>query len=197
MAGTYSLQRDLDEAKAMVAALEPYVYEERLYGRLGGGFFSRMRQVSLTLGALWLRQRRLTVLEDQLDKSQKVTLKEIRKTHDAVRRKWRVHYEQKLITEATSRLKQIDHYYRECREDPASCHGTYMPEASRRTIVQEILLAMETYDIYSADLMVHVKQADGQLRLLVKPSDFIWPEALQIVYPREEFWWLYNRPPLV
>jgi hypothetical protein len=191
----YSIDQDLREAQAMVETLVPYVYEDNLYARLGGmGIFSTSNMPSLTLGAVLLRLRRLRALEPHLSREQRQTLRLLEKRHREVRAEWRHHYDKKLVQEALSRLKMINVYCTECQENPRGCAGAYMPEALRRTIVQEIVTAMNDYGVHSAEVDSLLPQTDSQLRRYVYPVPFIWSPVLEPVYPQDPFWWLYARP---
>lgn len=193
---TYSIDQDLREAEAMAEALIPYVYQEELYGRVGaGGMFSGGNTPSLTIGALLMRLRRLQALRDQMSPAQAALLDKIMAQNNGVANEWRVHYTQKIIHEAESRLKSLDAYFAECTEDPRSCYGAYMPEALRRTILQEIANQLNEFNAPSAELDRGLRRADQQLRRFIRPSDFVWAAVLQPVYPREQYWWLYSRPP--
>ncbi len=191
----YTVVQDVKEAQAMVECLSPYIYEDQLYRRIGGkGIFSRSNIPYMTLGAVLLRLRRLRALKAHLTDAQQNQLAQLENHHEEVRHEWRVHYERKLVKEALSRLDAMRMFFDECRESPRLCAGAYMPEALRRTIVQEIVLAMAELDIHSADLNAKIALIDGQLRSVVQPVNFIWSEMLQPVYPQESFWWLYHRP---
>ena len=190
----YNIEQDLYEAEAMAAALEPYIYEDKIYHNLGGrGLFKRALP-NMTLGAFILRLRRLRALELKLSGEQSQRLRAIEARHEAVREEWRVHYEKKLIAEAISRLNAMRTFFEECAEKPQQCRNIYMPEAFRRTVVQELVAVAEDMDIESAELRQKLGYTDIQLQGLLHPDDFIWAEILEDVYPREVFWWLYARP---
>lgn len=192
----YDLARDLREAQAMANALVPYVHEDALYGKVGGGgLFSASAMPSLTIGALLMRTRRLRALEDQLSAPERGTLSAIEGQIESVRREWTLHFSEKLVKEANSRLRAIEQYFKECEDDPRLCAGAYLPEALRRTIVQEIAAALERYDLPVTDLQRSMQQVDGKLRRYTEPSEFIWASALQPVYPNPPYWWLYAKPP--
>jgi uncharacterized membrane-anchored protein YhcB (DUF1043 family) len=185
----YSVDRDLKEAQAMAAALVPYVYEEELYGRVG------LNMPSLTIGALLMRLRRLQVLRDKLNSTQAATLEQVERQIEGVRQEWTTHYHKKVLREIDARLRDIQTYMRECKEDPKLCANAYMPEALRRTIVQELLAAVPPGDEQSTGLAAKTKQVDSELRRYVKQSNFIWSPELQPVYTPDTYWWLYSRPP--
>ncbi|PJF22555.1 MAG: hypothetical protein CUN56_05390 [Phototrophicales bacterium] len=193
---TYHLERDLKEAEAMAKALTPYVHEDQLYGAVGrSGFFSAAKMPSLTLGALLMRLRRLEVLQDRLNADQRLRLRNVVKRHDEVFREWNVHYKQKLVYEAKSRLKAMHQFFDECNDNPKSCASIYPPEVLRRTIVQEILIAMTEIDLQDDELTQLVRETDSRLQRAANAKhSFIWADELQPVYPEKPFWWLYRIP---
>ncbi|MBZ0288907.1 MAG: hypothetical protein K8I30_14920, partial [Anaerolineae bacterium] len=132
----YSIERDLKEAQAMASALVPYVYEDELYGRVG------MNMPSLTVGAILLRLRRLRALQGQLSPAQLDILQNIEAQVHSVSQEWSGHYQKKLVREAEARLRDIMTYAREAKESPRTAANAYMPEALRRTMIEEIVDAM-------------------------------------------------------
>lgn len=189
----YSVDNDLKEAQRMIESLEPYVYQDQLYMPIsGGGLFSPMP--ALTIGAVLLRLRRLRAQRQQMTASQQATLDTLEAQHKKVWNEWQVHYEKKLIEEATSRLKLLSSYLMDCKEDPRACASNYPAETLRRTIVQEIADFMEEHGIHSAEVDRGIARVDSQLRGYVKPTGFQWSPALQPVYPKDRFWWLYSEP---
>lgn len=184
----YSIETDLSEAQAMAQALTPYVYEEPLYGNIGN-------MPSLTLGSLLMRLRRLRALENQLTPAQRMRLSQIEAQHESVLRDWRTHYDAKLLKEVDSRLDDMKPFFSECREDPRACAGAYVPEAFRRTIIQEIIVTIENFDMNETNLASKLRRSDLELQRYIKTCPFIWSAILQPVYPPDTFWWLYNRPP--
>ena len=190
----YTIERDLTEAKALADHLVPYVYEDQLYGSIGGMFGSGSMP-SLTIGALLLRLHRLHALEGQLSDAQKTELASIDGQNESARKEWSVHYDGKLVQEATSRLKMMDRYFADCIEDPRSCATNYPPEALRRTVVAAIVKALAHDPAASGALGSTVSKIDSKLHRFAQPSDFLWASALEAAYPQSEYWWLYARPP--
>lgn len=191
----YKIDRDLSEAQAMSAALVPYVYEDTLYSTISGGLFGS-RLPALTIGSLLLRLRRLRELQSELTDQQRSQLNQIEAQHGEVMREWRIHYEKKLQTEAASRLRAMKPFFDECKENPRLCAGAYLPEAYRRTIVQEIFMQMAKMGLEPDTEMVNLRvMADDGLRRFIRPSEFIWDVILKPVYDEKRFWWLYGHPP--
>ena len=193
---TYSIDRDLEEAKAIADHLIPYVYGDQLYGSISGMFGSG-NAPSLTIGGLLLRLHRLHALEGQMNEAQKAKLSAIDAQNESARKEWTIHYNEKLVQESNSRLKMIERYFSDCDDEPRTCANNYIPEANRRTIVEDIANALARYNEPTADLTSAMRRIDSKLRRYAQPSDFVWATALQAAYPQDEYWWLYARPPRV
>jgi hypothetical protein len=194
----YDINRDLKEAGAMVKALEHYLKQDSLYGSVSGGFLSFSPMPSLTVGAILLRLRRLEALEadGKLDNKQRDNLRTITSQHKDIYTQNRRLYEEKLIREATSRLKAIHPFFEEAFKDPKSAPRNYRPEAMRRTIVQEILFRMEELGIQLDDeLKTLLSTTDNKLRRYATDKNgFVLDPALTDYYPVSPFWWLHQEP---
>lgn len=188
---SYSFEKDLREAKAMAEALVPYVHEDNLYGTVGGGgwFGGGAKMPALTIGALLMRLQRLRALESELSAEQRGQLSQAERQLEAVQREWTRHYEEKLVQEAKSRLKAIEQWFEENRDDPRSAANAYLPEAHRRTVVQAIADVLQSEEIEKA-----IRRVDSGLRRWIEPAEFLWSPALQAAYPQTTYWWLYGRP---
>lgn len=186
----FSIDQDLREAREMADVLEPYLQQNELYLKISGNL------PNMTVGSLLMRLHRLAVLDSQMSDKQRKTLQDIQTRHVKLRSEWSMHYGQKLVREANSRLDNLQAYLGECGEDEALCASAYPTEALRRTIIQSILAELDTVAQPSAEIDSRVKQVDSQLRQYNKPSDFVWPHGLEAAYPPAQFWWLYSRPPV-
>ncbi|MBN8618111.1 MAG: hypothetical protein J0L63_04350 [Anaerolineae bacterium] len=184
----YSIDLDLKEVKAMVDHLVPYIYEDDLYGKI------TLDSARLTPGAILLRLRRLNALRDQMSTAQAAQLDRISATNDKVRQEWAVAYGRKMVREAEARLRDLNTYLKECKDDPRLCANAYLPEALRRTMVAEILDALPA-EVDGSALKTSAKSVDSGLRRYVEETDFLWDRTLMPIYPAEAYWWLYNRPP--
>ena len=194
MSSKYSPKRDLEEFAQMGDKLGEYILADALYMPVSGGFFRGSSTPQLTTGAFLLRRRRLSLLRSGLDTAGQARLDQTIAHHDEIQREWRLHYEKKLARETQSRLKLMFAFLRDCSESPRDCAAAYPVEAIRRTIVQEILLAMDEFDYDKVELMPKVGHCDAGLRRFLRPSEFIWSPQLESVYARESFWWLYAMP---
>ena len=194
MSSRYSLERDLDELEQMVERLEDYLLGDAMYLPVGGGFFRGSSTPQMTLGALLVRRRRLSHLRSKLKRTDGIRLDAALTQHDELQREWTLHYEQKLLREVPSRLRVMTGFFRECSENPRDCAGAYPVEALRRSIIQEILLAMNDFGYDKREIIAAVRPADQALRRILHAGEFIWSPVLEEVYPRTNFWWLYSSP---
>lgn len=194
MSSNYQLETDLKEAAAMANHLEDYVRGDQLYGKAGNSFFSSMP--SLTVGALLMRLRRLDALRGQLKGRGEKQLEQTVEAWTDVREEWTHHYEQKMLREAHSRIDAMKAFFQECSKNMSQCAAIYRPELLRRTIVQELLREMDAMNTEKDDALDRdIKAADSKLRTFLRPDTFQWSEMLQPIYPQNEFWWLYQKPP--
>ena len=194
MSSRYSFERDLDELEQMVERLGDYLLGDAMYLPVGGGFFRGSSTPQMTIGALLLRRRRLSQLRAKLKRVDGLRLDAALAQHDDLQREWTLHYEKKLLREVPMRLKVMAGFFRECSESPRDCAGAYPVEALRRTIVQEILIALDEFAYDENEATVSARAADIALRRLLHAGDFIWAPQLEAVYPRATFWWLYASP---
>lgn len=200
MSEYYSIDQDLREAKAMIESLERYLPQNQLYGTVGtGGFFSGGNMPSLTVGAVLMRLRRLDALYDQLSIEQRRQYDALRNQHDAIKSDKVGSYQHKLNWEANSRLDAMRGFFDECTANPKLCPRVYLPEVLRRTLVEEVLIAIgddlndEENEVY-AGLKKKVRATDARFKRFLKPNEFIWAKELIPAYDEKRFWWLYQRP---
>ncbi|MBZ0292251.1 MAG: hypothetical protein K8L99_06750, partial [Anaerolineae bacterium] len=144
---------------------------------------------------LLMRLRRLQALEESLTPAQKTRLESLLSRFEEVTREWHVHYEQKLVREANSRLDAMRAFFQEASENPRLASSAYRPEALRRTITEEILRTLAEMNVESAELRSKVNQTDSRLSSVAgQPADFLWDDVLKPIYPQRPYWWLYRKP---
>lgn len=191
----YNIFNDLHELQQMTGALKGYLRRDALYGTVGGGFFTGAGIPNFTIGTILLRLRRLHILGGMLDERRRGQLVAAQARHDEVRAANERRYVERLAHEAHSRLDAMKTFFEECREDPKLCPRIYTPEAFRRTVVAEVLAALDEAGYASEDLTQKVRATDRRLHGYVQATPFIWDDLLLPAYPERDFWWLYHSPP--
>jgi hypothetical protein len=185
---TISLAKDADHARDMAGHLDPYLYEDELYGTLGRS------KPKLTVGGLLLRLHRLEALQDQLAPAQAEAFAQAQADFDSARSDWATHYREKIKHELQARQRSFAWFLDDCDEKPKTCAGAYPVEAEKRTIIHHLLAEGEARGLDLAEEATLQAALDDRLRRRFKPGAFVWPAAFQPAYPFDWFWWLYGGP---
>ncbi len=181
---TIDLAADASAVCAMATRLDPYLYQDELYGYAGSSM------PRLTVGGLLLRLHRLRRLQAQLAPDQVESLRQAQAALEQARKKWLVHYEQKVRRELDARQDALVWYLDDCDDAPDRCRSAYPVEAEKRTMLHHLL---ET-DAAPEEAHKRQRALDGRLRRHFEAGAFIWPAHVQPAYPADTFWWLYGRP---
>ncbi|MBN1286640.1 MAG: hypothetical protein JXB47_14675 [Anaerolineae bacterium] len=182
------LGRDATAARLMAEQLDPYLYQDDLYGSLDPD------QPQLTVGGLLLRLHRLHALRSQLTPAQADDLDTAQAALDAARAAWPVHYAEKITREIHARQNSMAWYLDNCDEHAKSIVSAYPVEAEKRTILHHLFAEARTRDIALGDATKQQAALDARLHRHVAEAGFIWPEAVQPAYPPDPFWWLHSWP---
>jgi hypothetical protein len=182
----FDLDRDVRILSTMASNLTPYLYEQEMYGYLGGDL------PKLTLGGLLMRLHRLCRLDNVLSPEQQNQVQDARINFEAECSKWAVHYEHKLQHELLSRAQALIQFLDECGEDVPNCAASYPSQAEKRTMIEHLRAEAEEHEVLSEELDALVKQVDQKLRRVLQEGEFITDTRLQSVYPSDQFWWMYG-----
>lgn len=181
----YDIEKNLRTLRAMVEALNPYLYEEELFGHLDNDM------PKMTVGGLLLRLHQLEGLQTSLNQKQQTQLTETRSQFEQMRYEWRTHYEKKLLQELKSRAETSLHYLQEATE----AMGDWSNQIEKRTIMAELMNEAHSQNIsVPAELKGLVSEVDSFLRRYFKAGEFYWDDRLARAYPQESYWWLYGKP---
>lgn len=185
----YDLDRDVEVLVAMASSLTPYLYEDEVYGYLGGDM------PRLTLGGLLLRLYRLSRLDDHLSADQQTQVQDAHINFDAERSKWAVHYENKLQRELLMRIDALEQFLKEYAEDPQPCAASYPAQSEKRTMIHHLYQEAKEQEVLLHDTHLRLTEVDGQLRRILRDGEFITDDRLKEAYPPDTFWWLYGHVP--
>src|SRR5579864_7202795 len=89
----YDLNRDVQAAQAMASRLDPFVYENEMYGGMPAGL------PKLTIGGLLMRLHRLSLLGNLLSGEQREGLDTAQQLVVKVKREWLTAYTNKITHE--------------------------------------------------------------------------------------------------
>lgn len=182
------IDRDAEAVRAMASALDPYLYQDELYGALPGAL------PRLTLGGLLMRLHRQRALREQLTPEQSAALGEAEAKHVQARADWALHYDQKIRRELGARQDALKWFLDECDDHPQRCGEGYPTEAEKRTMIHHLLAEGDARNLDLGPERQRQLALDGRLREHFRAGDFIWTASVQAAYPRATFWWLYGRP---
>ena len=181
---------DLEYAAAGLAALKDYLLTKELFWPIslnaaGKGPISP----KLTAGNLLLTFARLLAYGKSrtLDAIQQSEFTRLEREFDALKRKWQVAWEEKVIREFTSRLRQWSHYLDEFSQNPDKQAPYYRSEVRLRVLLE--LLKDDLGEVLKEDLSA----LDESLRAQFTKGDFIWDEDLADGFPQDQYWFLYGQ----
>ena len=183
----YNIKHNLTALTAMAANLVPYLYEDELFGHLGGNL------PKLTVGGLLMRVYQLRHLENQLSAEQQQELHDAVMNWQSERSEWITHYEQKIVRELESRLGALRWHLDDCAKDPGSCNTGWLTEAEKRTMIAHLVVEANEYNILTDELRAEIAHIDSRIRQFHKKGEFMWSSELKAAYPEITYWWLYGR----
>lgn len=184
------LAQDLHVLAEMVAQLDPYLAQEKL--------FWQMRQPglpALTIGGCLMRQHRLLALPHLLTGEERLRLHTAVTQFNAVLVEKVVRFEQKTQTEIEARTRQWREYLNEAEWKRNPTYNAY-PTAVEARLMLTLLtnkLQEKPYHL-PEEALPHMQQLDALLQSQWRAGEFVWFDSWEPAYPRDRFWWLYGRP---
>jgi len=99
----------------------------------------------------------------------------------------KVLWQKKIDLEIPRRLRVWENALKDYREEGLDL--SYTAQVVNRTILH--LLEKEAYSL-PLSFEAHLQTLDAELRTLLIPGDFVWDEALKVVFPDTDYWFLYS-----
>ena len=185
----------------MADQADPYLVEDELLWPIDGQVSGGMPR--MTLGGFLMREHRLDGLPALLDAAQRERFAAAKQTFHKALDHWKVNGSHKIAREADMRLHLLEQFLRDCNEALAqNCFDYWPSQAEQRTTLYHVSEALSSAPLADADKAVVVNAAlarvDSGLRRYLLAGDsghFLWDPALEPVYPRRPFWWLWVVPP--
>jgi len=180
----YDIEKNLRILSAMVEGLNPYLYEDELFGHLGDNM------PKLTIGGLLLRLHQIEGLLPALSEKERSQVAAVREKFETMQYEWRTHYEKKIQQELKSRSETMLRYL----QADANPTGDWGNQIEKRTMIAHLIQEARNSNLLSNEVTHTVSEVDAKLRRHFKAGDFYWDEPLIGAYPKADFWWLYGGP---
>ena len=183
---------DLAIARTMAEELEAYIFSDELYRTVIADTPRGQERLQMTGGDLLTRLHRLHATRDELNETQQYELDQVQQQVKEGIYSLRTRFHQRLQREIKTRLDSLKWFLDDCRGKDASCRSEYPFEIRNRQRIEEAL--KELGDDLPDDLRQQISGIDRRIRGVAQASDFVWSDALQAVFPREPYWYLYMLP---
>jgi hypothetical protein len=143
----------------------------------------------LSLGGMLLAGDTLQASEGDLSSPQRSLWAQLRARWEAEQGRHAAAIERKAAAELPLRYNLWRAYLSDLGTDPQEARN-YAAEVRNRVTIDRLT------DILGRQgaAKVPVEHVDETLRRWFAPGEFVWPEAMGVVYPRGRYWYLYGRP---
>jgi hypothetical protein len=188
----HSIEYNLSLMDAMLDDFEGYVLSSQVFWPLA----QKKRQSALfprlTLGGLLLLIDELSAQQNLMSPEQEREYQQLQRDYDRITVKWRVAMERKTNDELGARINMWRAFLQDLEEEPDIIESLSQ-EVRNRVMITRLL---ELIGPLSEDQneMKMIRSLDARLRDFVIPGDFTWDEALEKMYPQENFPFLYLQP---
>jgi hypothetical protein len=169
-----STEQDLLFLTESLPQLQDYLLSNELYWPLTGAL------PRLTLGSLLLALARMSVIQPEAAKKMQLQV-------ETIRAKWKVAWEQKSARETANRLRLWSSFVSDYRNAPDQ-HADFYPQEVRGRVILQLLLA-EAPDAPEKSALADL---DIMLKSRLVSGNFVWNAALQVAFPKTDFWFLYG-----
>ncbi len=190
-------ETDLAVVAEMAAQFESYIMRGEVYRTVavpasadGGG--TGEHRIQSSVGDVLARLHKLTAQSALLTAVQKEALTEAKAQIEEATARLPSHYQALMLREARARLNSLNWYLDDCSENRRECRVQYPFEIRNRQRIAEIGKALD--EAGAAALATQLATIDQRLRSLLGGGEFVWDAAVEQVYPREEYWYLYALP---
>jgi len=179
---------DLRYLKSGVDQLEEYLLSNDIYRSIGiFAPFGEPPYPQMTLGGLLLA--RLRAQSTKHTASQRVELERLSLELESTRTKWQVAWEKKARAEFRARLNLWRDFLEEYDEDPEANYDRYGYEVGRRVMLQLLTGEVAEFPEVEQEMLSNL---DHILEAEFVPGEFIWDAAIEPVFPKKPFWYLYG-----
>jgi hypothetical protein len=172
--------------------LEAYLLQSELFWPLSAPPGVSPDFPRLTISSILLTLNELEAVEEELPAAQKSRATALQTKWEALHTKWRTAVETKSIEEMRARLNLWKAYITDLEENKGR-QANYDQEVTQR--VRFALLRERVGASIAPDELIELMQAiDNRALALTAPAGFVWDEPLQVIYPQDDYLFLYREP---
>ena len=183
---------DLAVLAAEVTELEEYIVKGEVYRTLRVPTTAGVQQVQMSGGDVLTRLFRLEGERERLPVEQRSQVKELALQARSTIYSLRTRFHDLLKREVKARIDSLNWFLDDVSGDPKRARTDYPYEIRNRQRIAAIV--DELAEDFTPELKVELKRVDERIRLIVQPAAFVWDSSLELLFPRERFWYLYVSP---
>lgn len=179
---------DQDFLGAAIDELEDYLLSKDLFWPLRGGYASgRIAFPQLTLGAVLLSVAVNRACQPAFQKDSHLI--RIENQLAMVRSQWRAAWNEKIIWEFNSRLRQWGNYLNDILGNKAEFAPYYGFEVRWRVVLE---LLKNDLDEIEPEILDMLLAMDATHQSYFRAGDFIWEKELMPGFGKETYWYLWG-----
>ncbi len=181
-----NLQNDLNILERFAEITPTYLTSDALFYPTGPTI------PEMTFGGILLRQHRLLLLKNLLSPTDQDRLDTAIANFQAALENNIVRFEKKCHRELDARLRQWKEYLRDLQQDK-SVINYYRTAVEPRVMIDVILQQLDLPPYAPPEYtQERVLKLDVGLKMRWMDGDFVWDDAWQPAYPRDDYWYLYG-----
>ncbi|MGD2057723.1 MAG: hypothetical protein PVI04_03260 [Anaerolineales bacterium] len=187
-----SIEFNLDYLASALREMEDYLMQSELFWPLSSSTGIRQNFPRMTIANVLLTLNELEAQESELSPAQYSRASSLQAEWEALHTKWSSAVEKRAIEEMRARLNLWKAYVLDLEgsEGRKSNYDQEVKQRVRFTLLRERIGSSTIPD----ELIDEVQAVDQRALGLTTPSDFVWDEKLQPLYPAGDYSFLYRRP---
>jgi hypothetical protein len=188
----HSVEFNLNFLENALHEMEDYLMQSELFWPLSSPAGIRQDFPRMTIANVLLTLNELDEQEAEMSPAQNAKASSLQTEWEALHTKWSSAVEKKALEEMRARLNLWKAYILDL-EGSEGRKANYDQEVTQR-VRFALLRERIGSSVVPDELIAEVNAVDQRALALTAPSDFVWDERLESVYPRSEYTFLYRRP---
>ncbi|MEM7126651.1 MAG: hypothetical protein AAF702_10015 [Chloroflexota bacterium] len=181
---------DLAVAASMVGGLEAYLLHDDLYQTIVTETPNGTQRNQMTGGDLLTRLYRLQQQRAVLQAEQIQQLEMLQQAMDEICSSLQTRFRQKLQADIRASLNMLRWFLQDCPTNLRQAAIEFPFEMRNRQRMEECVKAVgEEID---EELIKPIETIDKQIQSLTVHAPFIWATALEPMFPKDTYWYLYR-----